>query len=75
VIDSSAVRALRQANKDWSTKRHVIVGRILYGDKSKNLVTKESLTDWKIYKDFIKYAKEIGNFNLYKLNINGNFDF
>lgn len=76
IIDSSAVKRMRKANENgWSTKSNIIIGKIVNGKESRNLITKKSLTDWKVYKDFFKYAQEFGGFNLDKLNINGNFDF
>lgn len=76
VIDSSAVKAMRKANENgWSTRSNVIIGKLVNGETSRNLISKKSLTNWKVYKDFFKYAQEFGGFNLDKLNINGNFDF
>lgn len=76
IIDSSAVKRMRKANENgWSTKSNIIIGKIINGEESRNLITKRSLTDWKVYKDFFRYAQEFGGFNLDKLNINGNFDF
>ena len=76
IIDSSAVKAMREANKNgWSNKKNIIIAKIINGEDSRNLFDKRSLTDWKPYKDFFKYAQEFGGFNLSKLDINGNFDF
>ena len=75
VIDSSAVKAMRKANENgWSTKSNIIIGKIINGETSRNLIDKGSLTNWKVYKDFFKYAQEVGGFDLSRLDINGNFD-
>ena len=77
IIDSSAVKAMRKANSGWKTGSNIIIGKIIYGEKSRSLITKRSLTDWKVYKDFMTFAQEVaGNeFDLSRLDINNNFDF
>jgi hypothetical protein len=69
------VKAMRKANENgWSTKSNIIIGKIINGETSRNLIDKGSLTNWKVYKDFFKYAQEVGGFDLSRLDINGNFD-
>ena len=76
IIDSSAVQAMRKANNGWKTGSNIIIGKIIYGEKSRSLITKRSLTDWKVYRDFMTFAQEVaGNeFDLSRLEINNNFD-
>jgi len=48
---------MRKANeKGWSTKSNIIIGKLVNGETSRNLISKKSLTNWKVYKDFFKYA-------------------
>ena len=75
IIDSSAVKAMRKANENgWSTRSNIIIAKIINGENSRDLIDKRSLTNWKPYKDFIRFAKEVGGFDLSKLDINGNFN-
>lgn len=84
VIDSQAVKELLKANKSikedpengWRTRTNVIIGKLLFGDKSINLINKKSISDWNIYKNLLDYLKENpGKYDLSKLDINGDFDF
>lgn len=87
-IDSSAVKAMIKANKvegeepgsknNWITRRNVIIGKILFGDKYINLLTKRSLSDWGPYKYLHKYINDNSlqsKYDISKLDINSDFDF
>lgn len=87
-IDSSAVKAMIKANKvegeepgsknNWITRRNVIIGKILFGDKYINLLTKRSLSDWSPYKYLHKYINDNSlqsKYDISKLDINSDFDF
>ena len=84
VIDSQAVKELLKANKSikedpengWRTRTNVIIGKLLFEDKSINLINKKSISDWNTYKNLLDYLKENpGKYDLSKLDINGDFDF
>jgi len=48
---------MRKANENgWSTRSNIIIGKLINGETSRNLISKKSLTNWKVYKDFFKYA-------------------
>lgn len=87
-IDSPAVKAMIKANKvdgeepgsknNWITRRNVIIGKILFGDKYINLLTKRNLSDWSPYKYLHKYINDNSlqsKYDLSKLDINSDFDF
>ena len=47
----------QKANENgWSTRSNIIIGKLVNGETSRNLISKKSLTNWKVYKDFFKYA-------------------
>lgn len=87
-IDSPAVKAMIKANKvegeepgsknNWITRRNIIIGKILFGDKYINLLTKRSLSDWSPYKYLHKYINDNSlqlKYDISKLDINSDFDF
>lgn len=81
VIDSPSIKNMlkiykdKESLKDWKTNRNIIIGKVSYGDKVLNLITKKSISEWSVYKNLQKYIENTDKYEKEKLDINGDFDF